>query len=132
VTQARESAGGARLDGIQPTSRAKQMVESAVQRIMSVLQTDVTALGMHAPDIHFLLLGTTAIQRMLEQGRLQARGQRPLYEVRWNAELMLVRHRSQLPVKGSACPQNSSAAGRCCLSSSVTFSCTIPTRDFFS
>jgi hypothetical protein len=50
---------------------------------------------MQGPDIPFPLLETTAIQRLLQQGCLQVRGQRLLHEVRWNTEVMLIRHRDQ-------------------------------------
>jgi hypothetical protein len=60
-----------------------------------MLQADVTANGMQAPDIHCPLLRTTAILRRQQQRGLQVRGQRPLHEVRWNAEVELVWRRSQ-------------------------------------
>jgi hypothetical protein len=56
------------LDGLQSTSRAKQLTYSAVQRIVSVLQTNVTSHSMQAPDIHLPLLETTAIQQSLQWG----------------------------------------------------------------
>jgi hypothetical protein len=50
---------------------------------------------MQGPDILFTLLETTASQRLQQQGCLQVRGQRLLHEVRWNTEVMLIRHRGQ-------------------------------------
>jgi hypothetical protein len=76
-------------------SRTKQLAESAVQSIVPVLQINVKSHGMQAPYFHFPLLATSAIQWLLQQGCLQVRGQRPLNEVRWNAEFMLIRHRGQ-------------------------------------
>jgi hypothetical protein len=84
-----------RLDGLQSTSRTLQLAESAVQSIVPVLQTNVTSHDMQAPYIHFTLLATTAIQGLLQQLCLQVRGQRPLHEGRWNAEVRLMRHRGQ-------------------------------------
>jgi hypothetical protein len=82
-----------RLDGLQSTSRTKQLAESAVQSIVTVLHTNVTSHDMQA--LYFPLLATTAIQRLLQQGCLQVRGQGPLHEAQWNAEVMLIRHRGQ-------------------------------------
>jgi hypothetical protein len=73
----------------------EQVTGSAVLRIVAELQNEITKHGLQAPDMHFLLLRTIAIQRRLQQTSLQVRGQRPLHEVRWNAEAMLIRHCGQ-------------------------------------
>jgi hypothetical protein len=120
-----------RLDGLQSTSRTKQLTESEGQSIVLLLQTNVTSHGMQSPDIYFPLLATTAIQQMLQQGCLQVRGQRPLHDVRWNAEVMLIWHRSQSLL--CACQrQRLYAAGRSRLSSSTIFLFTWPTKNFCS
>jgi hypothetical protein len=84
-----------RLDGLQLTSRTKLSAESAIQSTVPVLQANVTSHDMQAPYIQFPLLAATEIQRLLQRGCLQVRGQRSLHEVRWNAEVMLIRHRGQ-------------------------------------
>jgi hypothetical protein len=125
-----------RLDGLQPTSSIKQLAENSIQSIVSVLQTDVTAHGMKASVIHFHLLETTANQRLLQQGFPQVRGQRPLHEMRWNAEVRcsygIAGNHALVPVKDSPCTRNSYTARRFCLSSSATFLCTWSTNGFCS
>jgi hypothetical protein len=70
------------LNRLETISGAGQLAESAVQSIMSVLQTGMIAHGKQAPGIQLPLLTTNTMHRRRQHPRLQLRGQRPLYEVR--------------------------------------------------
>jgi hypothetical protein len=121
-----------RLDGLESTSRTKQLAESAVQSIVPVLQTNVISYDIQAPYIHFPLLATTAIQRMLQQGCLANAHFMRCGGVRRSCSYGIAVNHSFAPVIDSACTRNSSAAGRSGLSSSDIFLCTCPTKDFCS
>jgi hypothetical protein len=108
-----------RLDGLQSTSRTKQLTESAVQSIMPVLQTNVTSHGMQGPDTI-----SPCSQRLKSNGCCNGGVSKYVAYAHfmrcgrmWRpCSYGIAVNHSFAPVKDSACTRNSSVAGRSCLS----------------